>query len=246
MKIRYAVFAAGFAAACSGPTEAPGAEADTDIAEAPTEDLAPEHDAEPAPVTPVEVVALDDVNETGATLAEAASAEIVEDATEAVSEVAEVPEAGAASIGDDMVEIAEAATETAQETVEATVEQVADTVEAAAPTRPVTLHSGSWTRKSQRSRGTWSIVEANGVLTVVLDDEFQTRSAPDLKIFLSPLSAADANGDNATNGSRLVAELSSNRGAQSYTIPDGTDLSSFSSVLIHCEQFSKLWSAADL
>ncbi|MEM9015004.1 MAG: DM13 domain-containing protein [Pseudomonadota bacterium] len=108
------------------------------------------------------------------------------------------------------------------------------------------LYSGDWTKKSFRVSGEWSIYEENGVTYVRLSDDFRTRNAPDLKIFLSPRSAGDANGRNATDGSVLVAPLTSNSGGQVYEIPAGTDLTAFESILIHCEQFSKLWSAADL
>ena len=109
-----------------------------------------------------------------------------------------------------------------------------------------TLFQGVWTKKSFKVSGDWSIVEKGGKTYVKLSDDFRTRNAPDLKIFLSPLSASEANGRNATNGSVLVAPLTSNAGAQMYEIPAGVDLASFGSILIHCEAYSKLWSAADL
>lgn len=108
------------------------------------------------------------------------------------------------------------------------------------------LHEGVWTKKSFKSGGSWSIVSADGKLFVKLSDDFKTRNAPDLKIFLSPQSAADTTGKNATDGALLISPLESNKGAQVYEIPAGTDLNSFSSILIHCEQYSKLWSASDL
>ncbi len=108
------------------------------------------------------------------------------------------------------------------------------------------LHSGVWSKKSFKSSGDWSIVKEGDRMLIKLSDDFKTRKAPDLKIFLSPLAAADANGKNATNGSMLIAPLSSNKGAQTYEIPAGVDLADYKSILIHCEAYSKLWSAADL
>ena len=108
------------------------------------------------------------------------------------------------------------------------------------------LHKGVWRKKFARSAGEWSIVERGGKRFVVLSDDFKTRGAPDLKIFLSPTSAADATGDNATSGSLLVAELAARRGGQTYELPAGADLGAYRSILIHCEAYSKLWSAADL
>ena len=109
------------------------------------------------------------------------------------------------------------------------------------------LHEGVWTKKSFKSAGEWSIIEAaNGVRYIKLSDDFRTRNAPDLKIFLSPQAAADATGSNATDGALLISPLESNRGAQTYEIPADVDLDAYASILIHCEAYSKLWSASDL
>jgi hypothetical protein len=109
-----------------------------------------------------------------------------------------------------------------------------------------TLYSGQWTKKSFKSSGTWEIYAEGGKTFVKLSSDFRTRNAPDLKIFLSPQAARDTNGRNATNGAVLISPLSSNSGEQVYEIPEGVDLAAYKSILIHCEQFSKLWSAADL
>lgn len=109
-----------------------------------------------------------------------------------------------------------------------------------------TLYSGVWTKKTSKSSGDWSIVKEGDKTLIKLSGDFKTRNAPDLKIFLSPLSAAEANGKNATNGSLMVAPLSSNAGAQTYEIPTGLNLAAYKSILIHCEAYAKLWSAADL
>ena len=106
--------------------------------------------------------------------------------------------------------------------------------------------SGVWTKKSFKSAGTWEIYTDGDKSFVRLSADFRTRNAPDLKIFLSPLAASETTGKNATDGAVLVAPLSSNAGEQIYEIPAGVDLADFKSILIHCEQYSKLWSAADL
>ena len=109
-----------------------------------------------------------------------------------------------------------------------------------------TIASGSWTKKSFKVSGTWSIYTENGTTYVALSDDFKTRKAPDLKIFLSTYSASDANGKNATQGSVLISPLSSHKGGQVYEIPAEINVSDYTSILIHCEAYSKLWSAADL
>ena len=108
------------------------------------------------------------------------------------------------------------------------------------------LSSGTWSKKSFSVSGNWTLSTENGVTTVALDNAFKTKKAPDLKIFLSPLSPDQLNGGNATQGSLLVSPLSSNKGAQKYNIPAGTNLSQYKTILIHCEAFSKLWSVSAL
>ncbi|MEO0399159.1 MAG: DM13 domain-containing protein [Pseudomonadota bacterium] len=108
------------------------------------------------------------------------------------------------------------------------------------------IAQGAWTKKFANARGEWSIVERGGSRFVVLSDDFRTRSAPDLKIFLTPTSVAALTGDNATSGSVLIAPLADNRGGQEFEIPADVDLSDYASIAIHCEAYSKLWSAAAL
>ena len=106
------------------------------------------------------------------------------------------------------------------------------------------LHQGTWTTKGFAIEGQWKIVEDGGKRFVELDDGFRTKSAPDLKIFLSPKPLDQITGANATQQAVQVAELQSNRGAQRYEIPAGTDLGQFRSLIIHCEKYSKLWGGA--
>ena len=117
---------------------------------------------------------------------------------------------------------------------------------AAAQSAETVLHTGTWTKVSFNARGAWSIVERDGSRFVVLSDDFRTRGAPDLKIFLSPADAGTLNGSNATDGAHLVAELSSARGGQTYEIDADVDLGDFATIMIHCEQYSKLWAVASL
>lgn len=118
--------------------------------------------------------------------------------------------------------------------------------QASAESAEKVITSGSWEKVSFKSSGTWSIVESGGSYFVELSSDFKTRKAPDLKIFLSPQPAGSLNGKNATDGAVLVSELSSNRGGQRYEIPAGVNPSEFSSIAIHCEQYSKLWSVSEL
>lgn len=109
-----------------------------------------------------------------------------------------------------------------------------------------TLHSGTWTEKTYEIEGSWKIVEDGGKAFVELSADFSTKKAPDLKIFLSPLSLSEVGDKNATERAVLVSPLDSHKGAQRYEISAGTDLSRFKTIVIHCEKYSKLWGGAEL
>jgi hypothetical protein len=108
------------------------------------------------------------------------------------------------------------------------------------------LFEGHWTKKGSAISGSWSIVEEGGKRFVLLDDEFKTKKAPDLKIFLSPLSLKEVDGSNATDGALLVSSLESHRGSQRYAIESDVALSEYASIVIQCEKYSKLWGGARL
>ena len=105
---------------------------------------------------------------------------------------------------------------------------------------------GVWTKKSQRIAGSWEIVERDGGKFLVFDDKFKTKEAPDLKVFLSPLPIMGAGNSNAMHGATLVAALPKTQGALEVKIPNNVKLDKYMSVLIHCEQYGKLWGGADL
>ncbi len=107
-------------------------------------------------------------------------------------------------------------------------------------------HSGSWIEKSYEVEGKWEIVKNGEVNILRFDKDFDTKKAPDLKIFLSKLSYDDVTKKNATSGTEKIAELKEYEGAQQFTIPAGIKLSDYKTLLIHCEQYGVLWSVAKL
>ena len=106
--------------------------------------------------------------------------------------------------------------------------------------------SGEFVRKSKKLKGSWSVVERDGKSFIVFADDFRAANGPDLKIFLSPKSVADATGKNAVDGSLNIGELKKTKGTQEYEVPAGVDLSQYGSVLVHCEAYSVLWGGGDL
>ena len=112
------------------------------------------------------------------------------------------------------------------------------------------VYSGEFERDSRWTtfEGSWQIVKHGDSYTVVLGDDFEAKKAPDLKIFLSKADLDDIKGSNAVKiGSPvLVAKLTSYEGKASYKIPAGINPADFTTIIIHCEEYSKLWGGSAL
>jgi hypothetical protein len=83
---------------------------------------------------------------------------------------------------------------------------------------------------------------------IVMDENFEAEEAPDLKIFLSKAALDDITSKNATSlGSPvLVAQLKVYKGKASYKIPSSIDINGFKTMIIHCEEYGKLWGGSAL
>lgn len=103
-----------------------------------------------------------------------------------------------------------------------------------------------WTKKTNKITGRWEIASTESGRVLRFDGTFKTKNAPDLKIVLSPLTIKAAKNSNALAGGTVISPLSSPKGAQEYAIPESVDLGAFRSLLIHCEQYTKLWGAVPL
>lgn len=104
----------------------------------------------------------------------------------------------------------------------------------------------SWSKQDIKVKGTWSIEQREDVNYLVLSDDFKTKNAPDLKFFVSNAGYESVNGSNATNGATEIAKLTKSKGGQSYKIPANIDVSDYKTLILHCEQYSKLWAATPL
>ncbi|MFK7865506.1 MAG: DM13 domain-containing protein [Pseudohongiellaceae bacterium] len=104
--------------------------------------------------------------------------------------------------------------------------------------------SGEWVKKERKISGMWTIEDRVDGAYLVLDENFKTRKAPDLKFILSNQSIDSVTSKNAMEGAQVVALLQSTRGEQSYKLPD--NYTDFSTLLLHCEQYSKLWGGTSL
>jgi len=115
----------------------------------------------------------------------------------------------------------------------------------ATPVFSAPAHAGTFSNVNKKTKGDFSIETRADGAYLVFSKAFKTKSAPDLKIYLSTLPAVDVNKKNATRDV-LLAELRSRKGAQEYKIPADVDLNSIKSVVIYCKEYSVFWAAGDL
>lgn len=104
--------------------------------------------------------------------------------------------------------------------------------------------SGDWVKKERSIHGTWTIEKRADGAYLILDEDFKTRKAPDLKFVLSKQSIDSVSSRNAMEGGQIVALLESARGEQSYKLP--ANYEDYATLLLHCEQYSKLWGATSI
>jgi hypothetical protein len=116
-----------------------------------------------------------------------------------------------------------------------------------APALAETAKAGTWQAATYTgTRGGWRIVEDGDARYFELTESFEVRSAPDLKIFLSPRAPAELGDKNATVGSVRIAKLTSHKGRARFALPAGIDLAKFRSVALHCEKYSVLFAKSAL
>ena len=106
--------------------------------------------------------------------------------------------------------------------------------------------AATFVKKRYNIKGTWTVTEQDGQSVIQFNDDFKTKSGPDLKLYLSSSSVSDLESGSVEGTSLKLGILKSNRGAQSYIIPADVNLSDYKSVVIHCEAFSVLWGGFDL
>lgn len=85
--------------------------------------------------------------------------------------------------------------------------------------------------EGERVRGSVEVTET----AVRLSSNFKTTSGPDLYVYLG--------NDNPT---KIIAVLKKNKGSQTYALPEGIDLSKYSSVFIHCKKYNHTFGKASI
>ena len=118
-----------------------------------------------------------------------------------------------------------------------------------APPQTVGIITGTFVKEEVPVTGTYTLDPASGALN--LSSDFNVQSGPDLFVVLS--GASDLTVDYRTFSSLVtsspklvVGPLASPSGAQTYTVPAGTDLSLYNTIVIWCESFAIAFAAAPL
>lgn len=109
------------------------------------------------------------------------------------------------------------------------------------------IAEGRFVKKEKAIEGSFQLRMVGNRYTLILNEDFKTKSGPDLKIIFSPLSFDKINGKNAdSRGSLTVSLLTATKGKQTYILPDTFDPKAYNSLLIHCVKYSVLWGGAPL
>jgi hypothetical protein len=109
------------------------------------------------------------------------------------------------------------------------------------------IYKGTFVNMEVPSAGTFKLDPAANTLT--LNEDFTTRSGPDLYVILSGTTEVQLHylvfSQNVTNAPiQYLGTLTATSGSQTYTIPAGTDLAQFHTVVIWCKTYSVAFAAA--
>ena len=75
---------------------------------------------------------------------------------------------------------------------------------------------------------------------------FEVTNGPDLKVWMISHPAPQDSDDIKESEQLRLSPLKGNIGDQAYTLPAGTDVDAFKSVVIYCQQFSVMFASASL
>lgn len=94
--------------------------------------------------------------------------------------------------------------------------------------------------------GVATLYEGSDGAIILRFEEFEVTNGPDLKVWLVAAADVASSGDVLSSDYLALGRLKGNLGDQNYTLPAGTDVSRYRTVVIWCEAFSVLMSAAAL
>lgn len=119
--------------------------------------------------------------------------------------------------------------------------------ESPAPTTPpaanIEIARGEFQTRAHSSRGMAAVVDTADGGTKLTFTDFATDNGPDLRVYLV---RGSVQGDGDVDDFVDLGRLKGNVGNQQYTIPDGTDVGAYSTVVIWCRAFSVGFAQAQL
>lgn len=86
--------------------------------------------------------------------------------------------------------------------------------------------------EGHRAKGSYEFVTSKGKTQLKLGKDFFLERGPDVYVVLSPSERVPA------QGALYLGKLTRFRGEQSFAVPDGTDLSHYSYVVLWCKKYS--------
>ncbi|MFI8520944.1 DM13 domain-containing protein [Streptomyces sp. NPDC085481] len=117
------------------------------------------------------------------------------------------------------------------------------------PAAPRTVASGELISHEHATSGTVKLVRLpDGTHTLRLEN-LDTSNGPDLRVWLTdaPVKQGEAGWHVFDDGRYLsLGKLKGNKGDQNYALPEGTDLTKYTSVSIWCDRFDVSFGAAEL
>lgn len=113
---------------------------------------------------------------------------------------------------------------------------------------PVVVASGRFTDADaiHKGSGMATLYRLPNGNHVVRFEDFRTTNGPALVVYLARHASPTSADDVTDNGFLSLGKLKGNVGNQNYTLPPGTDVSEYGSVVIWCELFDVLFSPARL
>lgn len=112
-----------------------------------------------------------------------------------------------------------------------------------APVANIEVARGDFSARAHSGRGTAAVVDLAGGGRKLTFTDFATDNGPDLRVYLV---RGPVEGDGDVDEFVDLGRLKGNVGDQQYDIPEGTDLTSYSTVVVWCRAFSVNFTQAEL
>lgn len=113
------------------------------------------------------------------------------------------------------------------------------------PDQPTILATGSFEAVAHEGTGQVLVADVGGdVGNVVRLFDLDVQNGPDLRVLLSKSSDVEKSGH--LGDYVELGKLKGNKGNQNYVVPEGVDISEYSSVVIYCKPFKVVFNTANL